>query len=124
MTVHRDVYYVATNLEPYNPMNGRQNPFPGYPAWGVATNPILLRDNPPEYFCCGDNSPQSKDSRLWWEACPNLSSRTGENRYQLGTVPGDQMIGRAFFVYWPGGLRLSEDVPAIIPNVGRMRIIR
>jgi signal peptidase I len=124
VAVHRDVYYLPTTLESQNMVTKEPNPLAGYPAWGVAGNPILLRDSPIDYFCCGDNSPQSKDSRLWWEACPNLSCRTGDNSYQLGTVPGDQMIGRAFFVYWPGGLRLSKDLPAVVPNVGRMRIIR
>jgi hypothetical protein len=35
------------------------------------------------------------------------------------------MIGKAFFVYWPGGYYVPglERLP-IIPNVGRMRLIR
>jgi hypothetical protein len=61
---------------------------------------------------------------LWWEVCAALKARRGGDRYQYGTVPGDQMIGRAFFVYWPSGIRLSADTWALIPNVGRMRIIR
>ncbi len=98
-----------------------KNIFARYPGWGTTTNPILLRTDPPDYFCLGDNSPQSKDSRLWWQVCPLLEAR---GNYQYGTVPGDQMIGRAFFVYWPGGYRFSNDTPAVIPNVGKMRIIR
>ncbi len=120
LTVHRDVYYRS---DEFNRLEDK-NLYRGYPGWGTVTNPILLRDDPPDYFCCGDNSPQSKDSRLWWEVCPMLQARAGANEYQLGTVPGDQMIGRAFFVYWPSGLRLSKKTLAIIPNVGRMRIIR
>lgn len=120
LTVHRDVYYRS---EIFTEEGTRQlrNDYSHYPGWGTATNPILLRTDPPDYFCLGDNSPQSKDSRLWWEVCPLLSSR---GNYQYGTVPGDQMIGRAFFVYWPGGYRFSKDTPAVIPNVGQMRIIR
>ncbi|NOT02743.1 MAG: hypothetical protein HOP29_19240, partial [Phycisphaerales bacterium] len=82
-----------------------------------------------EYFMLGDNSPASKDSRLWDEVGAHLRDR-GE-RFQLGTVPGDQLVGRAFFVYWPSGLR-PDWLPGrgeyffeyFVPNVGRMRWIR
>jgi hypothetical protein len=76
----------------------------------------------------GDNSAQSKDSRLWWEVGPHLIPRGSE--YQAGTVPGDQLIGQAFFVYWPAGYRclsLKDSVfgrIGLIPNFGRMRWIR
>ena len=93
-------------------------------VWGGVGNPILLRDG--EYFMLGDNSPASGDSRLWNHVGPHLAER-GES-YQLGTVPADQLIGRAFFVYWPSGHR-SAYVPlldrfGVIPNVGQMRWIR
>jgi hypothetical protein len=92
-------------------------------GWAAATNPILL--GPGEYFMLGDNSPGSNDSRLWFAAGPHLNDR-GE-AFQLGTVPRDQLIGRAFFVYWPSGNR--PDIPwlerwGFIPDVGRMRWIR
>jgi hypothetical protein len=76
----------------------------------------------------GDNTAASKDSRLWDVVGPHLVTR-GED-FQLGTVPRDQLIGQAFFVYWPSGHRLSWlPVPGlakwgIIPDVGRMRWIR
>ncbi len=93
-------------------------------AWGCTGNPILLRDG--EYFMLGDNSPASGDSRLWSRVGPHLTGR-GED-YQLGTVAEDQLIGRAFFVYWPSGHR-SAFIPildrlGVIPDVGRMRWIR
>jgi len=125
LSVHRDVYYRSGDT--IGPLPGSSGPgdrFFGYPGWGTERNPILLRDDPPDYFCCGDNSPQSLDSRLWRKACSGLASRQPPDDYQFGTVPGDQLIGRAFFVYWPGGLRFSPGTPAIIPHVGRMRIIR
>jgi signal peptidase I len=125
LAVHRDVYYRSdVAIAPLPGGSGGSNPFLNYPGWGTERNPILLRSDPPDYFCCGDNSPQSLDSRLWRKACPGLAARDGDQSYQYGTVPGDQMIGRAFFVYWPGGIRFSSGTPAIIPNVGRMRIIR
>ena len=121
--VHRDVFY-RSDFKLSRRADGSGPSFHNFPGWGTATNPILLRSSPPDFFCCGDNSPQSKDSRLWVDVCPMLMDHQSPNNYQYGTVPGDQMIGRAFFVYWPSGLRFSKETPAVIPNVGRMRIIR
>jgi signal peptidase I len=96
----------------------------GRPGWGIANNPIFLRkytrqDDLDEFFVLGDNSPQSKDSRLWFEHAPTL-----RGDYKDGTVPRYSMIGKAFFVYWPGGFRLPELGLPLVPNVGRMRLIR
>lgn len=113
VVLSRDEHYTPAAFEPAH-----------VAGWGTANNPILLRKG--EYFMLGDNSPASRDSRLWDQVGPHLLDR-GED-YQLGTVPADQLIGRAFFVYWPSGLR-PNWLPilgdrGIIPNVGRMRWIR
>ena len=121
LTVYRDVYYRSDCYLDERDLENRPNPYANQPGWGTTLNPILLRKDPPDYYCLGDNSPQSKDARLWWQVCKSLEQR---GDYKYGTVPGDQLIGRAFFVYWPSGYRLSRDTPAVIPNVGRMRIIR
>ncbi|MCB9849514.1 MAG: hypothetical protein H6817_02280 [Phycisphaerales bacterium] len=114
--VEHDIYYISEDRPQAVPL--------GYHAWAVENHPMWLRDG--EFFMLGDNSAQSKDSRLWNYVGDHLYSR-GE-AYQLGTVPRDQLIGRAFFVYWPSGLRTSL-IPTIrnigwIPNFGRMRWIR
>jgi hypothetical protein len=42
----------------------------------------------------------------------------------VGTVPGDQLIGNAFFVYWPSGYRPAWAAGiGLIPNFGQMRWI-
>lgn len=112
----RDVYYTC-------PFIGQDPDKPGRATTG---NPMVLRkfndkpDDMDEFFVLGDNSPASLDSRLWRNHAATL--RPG---YELGTVPRYNMIGRAFFVYWPGGFRLPmlKRLP-IVPNVGRMRLIR
>lgn len=123
LRVYRDIYYryCRFNYE-FKDENGRQNPYFRKPGWGVEGNPIYLREN--EYYVLGDNSPESKDSRLWWEVGEHLKERFEKGLYQLGTVPADQIVGKAFFVYWPAGFRIFKTGPAIIPNVGKMRIIR
>ena len=120
LKVERDEYYyhdsrqAALGKLPWAPRGG----------WGSRESPILLREH--EYFMLGDNTSASKDSRLWDDIAPHLKER-GE-AFQLGTVPRDQLIGKAFFVYWPSGHRLGW-LPLInrwgvVPDAGRMRWIR
>ena len=129
VAVDRDVYYRSTRDAMGSPVmtqpNGAQfHPWGNLPGWATTNHPILLREKPGDYFCCGDNSPQSKDGRMWVDIAPMLATREGAEAYQLGTVPADQMIGRAFFVYWPSGFKVFSSRVGVIPNVGRMRIIR
>jgi len=53
-----------------------------------------------EYFVMGDNSPRSKDSRLWSNA------RNAEHRH---AVPRSALVGKAFFIYWPHGVPFGND---------------
>ncbi|MDP6633431.1 MAG: signal peptidase I [Phycisphaerae bacterium] len=139
----RDVYY--TNFELGRSDHESQKFLTDYAddlpidrrrAWGVKDNPITLKKNKKskgedpdldEFFVLGDNSPQSLDSRGWIEAAPSLRLYDSNNKpqYKLGTVPRYNMIGKAMFVYWPSGYRLPmlPGLP-IIPDVGRMRLIR
>jgi len=122
VVVERDVYYRDdVIIKPRDP-RGRliRSPLAGQPGRATRDNPMLLRDG--EYFVLGDNSPQSNDSRLWWQPARHLESRPGG--YRPGTVPADQIIGKAFFVYWPSGYRLFGRGLPIVPNVGQMRWIR
>ena len=119
LVVERDVYY-------YDNLKLSARPWTDIRGWGTAGAPILLRDD--EYFMLGDNSAASKDSRLWDNWGSHLIDRG--DRFQIGTVPRDQLIGKAFFVYWPMGHRI-EWLPmaflrriGIIPDIGRMRWIR
>lgn len=83
-------------------------------------NVMRLRSNPPEYFCCGDNSPISEDGRFWNEDI----KLKHENLYvDAGKVPQRFLLGKAFFVYWPAGFRPVDSAPALIPDFGDMRFI-
>ena len=42
----------------------------------------------------GDNSPKSKDSRLW------ENNRRARHRH---AVPRSALVGKAFYIYWPHG---------------------
>ena len=106
-----------------------------YVPWGTWGNPIQLarytgQADMDEFFVLGDNSPHSLDGRCWTKAAPTLrlwrdpGTKT-DALYKLGTVPRYNMIGKALFVYWPAGYGLPglPRLP-IIPNAGKMRLIR
>ncbi len=133
LVLERDIYYRSQRQSEKYSQTDRsvRNPYEGWPGWGTAGQPILLRPGRGkddkcyhgEYYMLGDNSAASKDARLWWEIGPHLK-RLGEE-YQVGTVPEHQLIGKAFFVYWPAGYRASwAGGIGLIPNFGRMRWIR
>ena len=146
LRVMRDVYYTSPSLdrnrdpEWYGPLGKYSRDYArrhgvdldNHPGWGVMGNAVELADHPEnpdldEFFVLGDNSPQSLDSRAWIKAAPSLRLFDESDRelYKLGTVPRYNLIGKAFFVYWPSGFGVP-GLPRLplVPNVGRMRLIR
>lgn len=101
----RDLYY-----EP-----ARSGPRPG-----LATHPNQVATLSPEhYYVLGDNSPSSKDSRLWTGVDAPVRMQIDET---VGVVHRKLMLGKAFFVYFPAPHMVANRVP--IPDFGRMRFIR
>ncbi|MGD0785865.1 MAG: S26 family signal peptidase, partial [Sedimentisphaerales bacterium] len=103
--LYKDICYTSYKFDSKEAMRGGEG------------NPFTL--NKDEYFAMGDNSPDSADSRMW-----DIEG-IGNNglSYRMGVVPRDYLVGKAFFVYWPGGFRAGNFQFALIPNVGRMRFI-
>jgi signal peptidase I len=122
LRVLRDVYYIATDgslLENYNPENDYprgvgqgeiQNLLRSPHKWASSTvfarrRSIDFRLEADQFFPMGDNSPQSKDGRLW-----------GDPPY----VDRSLLTGKAVLVYWPH----MWNSPPGWPNFRAMRMIR
>ena len=67
---------VPETTQPGQPMPGSTMS----PAWSLKEPYTVPAGN---YFVMGDNRTESDDSRTW------------------GPVPAKDLIGRAFFIYWP-----------------------
>jgi hypothetical protein len=102
LRIDRDVYYT------YRPRVTQR---------AYAGSPFVLADG--EYFVLGDNSGDSRDSREWTERGPHVPAS-----YRVGTVPANQIVGSAAFVYLPGLLPLDTAGRWRIPDVGRIRFVR
>ena len=112
--IDRDLHYQAAASVPRGAGGGRTGPAEA----ALATSPRApLRLSEDQIFCCGDNSPQSLDGRLWGDPEPWVSYEFGN---APGVVPRDLLLGKAFFVYWPAPH--WNTIP--IPDFGRMRFIR
>ncbi len=146
----RDVYYTTPSLDVPDLDGGMdtlleyqraQGVDSGSPGWATTGRPLELRwmedrdrRRYDEFFVLGDNSPQSLDGRGWLAAARTLDLYRSvgdgptdrEPIYKLGTVPRYNLIGKAFFVYWPAGFPIPHlrNWYWIVPNVGKMRLIR
>ena len=110
VSLWRDVYYT----------NRRQEEYETEVRWGTPGRPMTLDEG--EYWVLGDNSLMSGDGRYW--GLPVELPEEGLMRVQPGVVPERFLLGKAFFVYWPAGYRLSPRTPGVVPNFGDMRFIR
>lgn len=111
----RDLYYSSHNARSvargaWRRVNGK-----------LAGDPVTL--GPDDFFCMGDNSPMSYDSRYWHDINPWVQARVFHGRERAGIVPRKLMMGRAFFVYFPAPFPLTDKGKGLIPNFGDMRFI-
>ncbi len=93
LRINRDIYYTQCSGDPS---------IPGSP-FAVEGRPYEVKAD--EYFAMGDNSPRSSDGRYW------------------GPIPQENLVGKAFFVYWPSaGARYGIPLRAV-PDVKGFRMI-
>jgi signal peptidase I len=101
---------------------------PGGDGW-LHGPPVRLNPGAPgsrrndEFFCLGDNSPSSSDSRYWGQPDPWIDHHMFDGLGRQGVVPRHLMMGRAFFVYFPAPFRWNHQNRAVFINFGDMRLI-
>lgn len=88
----RDIHYISDNIKR-----------------ATEEAPFVL--NADEFFVCGDNSPWSYDCRLWTDPVKSNPGKT----YRQGIVPRDYLVGKAFFVHFPGGFPFENPTYRKIP---------
>ena len=92
---------------------------------GSADRKVALHAD--QFFCLGDNSPRSEDSRMWDRVDPRVQYYTpehGTGGVGPGIVPRKLLMGRAFFVYLPAPFSLTPTGFPFIPNFADLRFIR
>jgi signal peptidase I len=78
-----------------------------------------------QFFVLGDNSPYSKDSRLWSEE--SLPGALWGHRRLGHYVDRDLLVGKALFIYWP---HTDHEIPGtsipfpFFPNFAKMGFVR
>jgi signal peptidase I len=128
LQVLRDVYYVAVSptqvneysvvMSPYSIQQILANP----KDWGRTSlfksrRSVKFDLQKDQFFPMGDNSPQSKDARLWAGGNPLIGFRDPPPY-----VARELLIGKALLIYWPHAWRGPFDIP-LIPNFARMGLI-
>jgi hypothetical protein len=89
----------------------------GFALRATEDKPFTLEDG--QFFVCGDNSNNSLDSRLW-----NMQGiGNNDQKYEMGIVPGEYMMGKAMFVYWSQAIKPADRVPGVVPNLGNVKLI-
>lgn len=142
LKVLRDVYYVAADNEKrfmsqnaydYDGLvdyDKLQRLFTTPRLWATSEIFDLRRDDvrfklgEDQFFPLGDNSPQSKDARLWYG---DQTAHHLKDQIMIDVKPyveRERLIGKAFLVYWPHPWQIKAGVRPIIPNVRRMGRIR
>lgn len=109
IVIDRDVFY-TNDVAP-----------PGHEFHAGLGQPFQLDGD--DYFVLGDNSRASSDARVWTGVGPHLLDAAAAGEHRPGTIPRDQLLGRAFFVYWPGVRSFAGKLP-VLPNFGDIRWIR
>ncbi len=142
LVLYRDIYYThgsgsGSGPEYYGLTNG-EDTLSTPSLWSPIESAEISRFEPlgPDNFMmCGDNSPRSKDGRLWEAGARHWVRQLAREqadtfdlieadrlRDEIATRPGGQvvladrhvvhrdlLIGRAFYIYWPHGVPFGPD---------------
>ena len=118
--VDRDIFYRSVALAPREQGALATDQRDGLGFGCDPHHPAQLQAD--QFLMLGDNSPASRDSRLWGAAHELVASRYGEGAPFV--VPRELLLGKAWSVYFPAPVSPGFGLPAIVPDFGRLRFIR
>ena len=129
LTVWRDIYYIAvsagrndnsisdtvTDTIIYANEESLRRSMSDPMQWQFfgKTRAVVWKLEEGQYFALGDNTAQSKDSRIWSD------KETTFSHY----IPEKFLVGEALFVHWPHGNPIPGTNLHVIPEPGKMRFI-
>jgi signal peptidase I len=129
LTVWRDIYYIAVAAErddnsitdtvkdtvSYASEESLRHGMSDPAQWQYfgKTRTAIWNLEKGQYFALGDNTAQSKDSRIW------SKNETTFSHY----IPEKFLVGEALFVHWPHGNPIPGTDLHVIPEVTKMRFI-
>jgi signal peptidase I len=125
LKVLRDVYYQAVERDfkaeygTGHSMDDIREIFSNPHSWATTNlfrsrRTVAFELGEGQYFPMGDNSPQSKDARLWSEGGNRSTGYKDPPPY----VKEELLIGKALLIYWPHAWR------PFLPNFERLGLIR
>jgi signal peptidase I len=112
LQIHRDIYYRSSHIEQFE--MDEWSPCSAHPHLrSLLSDPVRWNESykacardakfelgEDEFLMLGDNSPRSKDSRLWG------NERRAQHRH---AVPRSALVGKAFYIYWPHAQPFLND---------------
>ena len=126
LRLDRDLHYRTDRLS--SGASTRRPTSPGHERlvragqYAFGTHPDNLAVlGPDHFFMCGDNSAASSDSRLWGNAHPLVAEQVDDSPF---VVNRRLLLGKAWVVYFPAPLSISENGRSFIPDFGQLRFIR
>jgi signal peptidase I len=112
---YQDLLYTGTRDEYIAGVFADPKSWATTPLFDARRENVRFEIGPDQFFPCGDNSPQSRDARVW--------SQFGDvaDPHPPPFVRRDLLTGKALLIYWPHAWR--RPIP-FLPNFRRMGLIR
>ncbi len=118
--VDRDLHYRYDRLVP-GPSQQKHAPYIHGHAFATSLIDNVAALGPDHFMMLGDNSSASLDSRLWGRPHPIVAAQIDDSPF---IVNRKLLLGKAWVVYFPSPLSVSEGGRGFIPDFGRLRFIR
>jgi signal peptidase I len=112
---YEDLLHTGSRVDFVTRVFSRPQTWATTPLFDARREDVQFRMGPDEFFPLGDNSPQSRDARVWSQY------GDGEQPHPPPFVRRDLLTGKALLIYWPHAWR--RPIP-FLPNFRRMGLIR